>query len=294
MRRLWNAPYLLVATAALFWAGNSVVGRAVGDAVPPVALAFWRWSIAAGIAILAAPRMRAEWPVVRAHVGTLALLAALGIAGFAVLLYWGLQHTTAINSLLMQSAQPALILGLGFLMFGERPAPLRIVGVLLTLGGVAAIVSRGSPGALAALRINPGDAIILVATLLYSLYAVLLRRAPALHPMSFAAATFALGALITLPAYVAELASGARIEPGAPAALAIAYTAVLPSFAAYIAFNRGVELIGAARAGALLNLMPVFGAGLSMLFLDERLEAFHLAGVALIGLGLLLASRKDA
>lgn len=292
--RLWNAPYLLLTVTALSWAGNSVVGRAVGETVPPVALAFWRWAIAAAIAVAVAPRLRADMAALWASRRIILLLSALGITAFAMLLYWGLHYTTAINSLLMQSAQPALILLAAFLLFGERTGPLRLAGVALALLGVLVIVSRGEPATLATFDLNLGDALVLFATLLYAVYTVLLRKSPAVHPLSFAAAAFTIGTVLNLPFYVAELASGARIAPTAGSALAIAYVALLPSFVGYIFYNRAVELIGAARVGAFLNLMPVFGAGMSMLFLGERLEGFHLAGVALIGLGILLASRKSA
>lgn len=42
-------PALLLALAALFWAGNFVLGRAVSGRVPPVALAFWRWVVALAV-----------------------------------------------------------------------------------------------------------------------------------------------------------------------------------------------------------------------------------------------------
>lgn len=289
--RLWNAPYVLLTATALAWAGNSVVGRAAGGTVPPVALAFWRWCIAAALAVALAPTLREDMAAIRANLRPLARLALIGIAAFVVLLYIGLTYTTAINSLLMQSAQPALVLLAAFLMFGERAGALRIFGIVLSVIGILAIVARGDWSVLMALALNPGDALILLATLLYAIYSVLLPGAPKIHPLSFAAATFTLGTLFILPAYAVELWTGARIAPGIPSALAIAYVALIPSFLGYIFYNRGVELIGAARAGAYMNVMPAFGAAMSMVFLGERLHGFHLAGVALIAAGILLSSR---
>ena len=67
---------------------------------------------------------------------------------------------------------------------------------------------------------------------------------------------------------------------------------MLPSFVAYLFFNRGVELIGAARAGQSMHLMPLFGTVLAALFLRERLQPFHLVGITMIAAGILLASMK--
>ena len=75
-----------------------------------------------------------------------------------------------------------------------------------------------------------------------------------------------------------------------PALLAIAYVALFPSLLAYLCFNRGVELIGANRAGQSVHLMPVFGSVLAVVFLDEMFQAFHAVGFALIGAGILLAT----
>ena len=80
---------------------------------------------------------------------------------------------------------------------------------------------------------------------------------------------------------LAEAATGARIEGGVPSYVAIAYTAVLPSFVAYLFFNRGVELIGAGPAGQSMHLMPLFGSILAVLFLDEQFDqrdAVHAQG----------------
>lgn len=71
--------------------------------------------------------------------------------------------------------------------------------------------------------------------------------------------------------------------------MAILYVAVFPGFLSYLFFNRGVELVGANRAGHFLHLMPVFGSLLAIWFLGETIQSFHLAGIALIGGGILFA-----
>ncbi|SEH19604.1 Permease of the drug/metabolite transporter (DMT) superfamily [Sphingopyxis sp. YR583] len=291
---LWSRAYPLLTVTALCWAGNSIVGRAARDLVPPAALSFWRWSLALLLLLpLAWPHLKRDWPVLRANWAIVALLGALAIGSFNILLYTGLQSTTALNSMLIQSAQPALILIVGALVMGDGTSLRQIGGVLISLAGVLAIVGRGDPGLLWRLQLNIGDAIIGGAVLLWSLYSVLLRRRPAVHPLSFLAASMVVGIAVIIPFYLHELWSGRLIVPTTGSALAIGYVAIFPSFLAYLFFNRGVELIGSAATGQYMNVMPLMGAGLAMLFLGEALHLFHIVGLALIVVGILVAGRPQ-
>jgi drug/metabolite transporter (DMT)-like permease len=292
---LWSRAYPLLSMTALFWAGNSIVGRAARELVPPAALSFWRWTFALALLLpLAWPHLKRDWPVLRAHWPVMAILGALGIGAFNTLLYSGLQTTTALNSMLIQSAQPALILMLGGLVMRDRTSARQIAGVLVSLAGVLMVIARGDLALLLALRLNAGDAIIAFAVLLWALYSVLLRKRPPVHPLSFLAASIMVGLVVIAPVYLMELASGRRIVPETGSALAIAYVSVFPSFLAYLFFNRGVELIGSAATAQFMNVMPLMGAGLAMLFLGEALHLFHVAGLALVLAGIGVAGRPAA
>ncbi|HKX90435.1 MAG TPA: DMT family transporter [Sphingopyxis sp.] len=289
---LWSRAYPLLTVTALFCAGNSIVGRAARDLVPPAALSFWRWTLALALLLpLAWPHLKRDWPVLRANWPTVALLGALAIGAFNTMLYTGLQSTTALNSMLIQSALPALVLIVGTLVMGDRTSLRQIAGVTISLAGVLTIIGRGDPATLLGLHLNIGDAIIGAAVLLWALYSVLLRRRPAVHPLSFLAASIIVGIAVIAPVYAHELRSGPLIVPGTESALAIAYVSIFPSFLAYLFFNRGVELIGSAATGQYMNVMPLMGAGLAMLFLGERLYLFHIVGLALIVAGILVAGR---
>ncbi|MCA0210110.1 MAG: DMT family transporter [Proteobacteria bacterium] len=292
---LWSRAYPLLSMTALFWAGNSIVGRAARELVPPAALSFWRWTFALALLLpLAWPHLKRDWPVLRQHWPVMAILGALGIGAFNTLLYSGLQTTTALNSMLIQSAQPALILMLGGLVMRDRTSARQVAGVLVSLAGVLIVIARGDLALLLALRLNAGDAIIAFAVLLWALYSVLLRKRPPVHPLSFLAASIMVGLVVIAPVYLMELASGRRIVPETGSALAIAYVSIFPSFLAYLFFNRGVELIGSAATAQFMNVMPLMGAGLAMLFLGETLHLFHVAGLALVLAGIWVAGRPAA
>ena len=289
---LWSRAYLLLAMTALFWAGNSVVGRAARDLVPPAALSFWRWTFALALLLpLAWPHLKRDWQALRAHWPVMAILGALGIGAFNTLLYTGLQTTTALNSMLIQSAQPALILMVGALVMRDSTTGRQIVGVAVSLAGVLIILSRGDAGLLMALQLNGGDATIAFAVLLWAFYSVTLRKRPPVHPLSFLAASILVGLVVIIPVYAHEVWSGRLIVPETGSALAIAYVAIFPSFLAYLFFNRGVELIGSAATAQYMNVMPLMGAGLAMLFLGETLHLFHVAGLILVVAGILVAGR---
>lgn len=292
LRRLFDRPYLLLTLAVFFWAGNFVLGRAVRLEVPPVGLAFWRW---AGGSLLvfgfAWPHLKRDWAVVVRHWKIVLLLSFLGVALFNTLVYTGLQYTTAINALLMQSTMPVQIVAVSFLLFRETITARQAAGVALSLAGVATIIARGDPQVLLHFTPNAGDLLILVAVLGYAAYSALLRRRPPLHPLSFLAVTFIAGTIMLLPFYLAENLAGRVMALNAVTLLAVAYVAVFPSILSYLCYNRGVELAGANRAGPFFHLMPVFGSIMAIGLLGERFAWFHFVGIGLILAGIILATR---
>ncbi len=288
---LWNSAAVLLVIATLCWSGNFIVGRAVAYEIPPVALAFWRWTL--GFCLVIGPAWRhleRDAPALRRSLGTVVLLSFLGIALFNTLVYIGLRTTTATNGVLLQSTMPLIILLFSFLIFRERVTSAQLVAVAVSLTGVIVIVSRGSFQTLRDLAVSAGDGWIFLAVLGYALYSVLLRRRPDVHPLTMLAATFALGSLMLAPVYLWESISGDGLRVTTTAVSAIVYVAVFPSLVAYLCFNRAVELIGANRVGQYLHLMPVFGSILAAIFLRERMQGYHFAGALLIAAGIALAT----
>jgi len=222
------------------------------------------------------PHLRRDWPVLLRRAPILLALSVTGIASFNTMVYIGLQDTTAVNALLPQSVMPLVILLWAFVFYRERPGLFQMAGVAVSLLGVAAIAGRGSLAALVNLSFNIGDVWVTGAVVLYALLrgapAVPASRAPAQpsdglggHRYRVAAAVLSLGGWLSVGVW------RGRDPCGWPSYAAVAYTAVLPSLAAYLFFNRGVELIGAARAGQSLRLLPAFGAALAVIFLGERI-----------------------
>ncbi|MEX0589795.1 MAG: DMT family transporter [Xanthobacteraceae bacterium] len=292
--RLYNAPYLLLVLTTLFWAGNINVGRYAAGYVPPVALGTLRWVGAALILLpFALPYLRADWPVIRKHAAMLTLLSLLSISAYNTLTYYGLQFTEAINAVILQSTGSLVVVAFAFLLFGERLGPWQLFGMILSFAGVAVVVSRGESAALLDFRLNIGDLILLAAIASYSLYTVLLRRRPPIHPLSFVTLTMGWGAILLLPFWAAEIAGGRTVPLEAASLAIVAYVIIFPSLLAHFFFFRGVEMIGANRAAPFMYLIPVFATALAILFLGEELHLFHAAGFMLVIGGVLIATRRQ-
>ena len=285
----------MLACTMLLWAGNAIVGRVVRDDIPPATLSLLRWSGALALLLpFAWSRLTTDRALLAAGWRRVAILGLIGVASFNTLYYLGLHSTTASNALLLQALIPGLVLLCDRAVFGIRPGRTAVIGVAVATTGVATIVFHGDVGALAALALNRGDLVILLAVALWAIYTSLLKTRPPLHPLSFLAATFAVAVIALAPLSAAELLGGATIRWSTTTILAVLYVAVLPSLVAYLFFNQAVAMIGAGAAGQAINLMPLFGALLAAALLGEKLHGYHAVGMAMILAGLvtgLLGSR---
>jgi drug/metabolite transporter (DMT)-like permease len=292
-RRREIAAYGFVAFAALLWSGNHIVGRAIAGHVPPIAMSTLRWLVPVFLLLpFAWPHLRRDWPVLRRHWMPVAFLAITGGAVFGALQYVGLQLTTAINVSVLNSVAPVLIVAASAALFGDPVSLRQMSGILTSLAGVLVIVCRADLGVLASLAFNWGDLIIFFNMGVFAIYSAYLRLRPAVHWLSFTFALAFIAAAVSLPAFALEHFAGHTLQATGQTLAALAYVTVFPSVVATIAWNRGVELIGPGRAGAMLHLIALYSAVLASLFLGEQLEIFHYVGFALIIGGVWLAARK--
>lgn len=286
----WRS-YATLVVVMLLWAGNSIVGRAVRDDIPPFTLAFVRWTGALLILLPFAWRhVVADRQRLIAGWRPLLILGLTGVAAFNALLYSGLRFTTATNGLLVQAAIPAVVLLFDWLFFRTRAGWMQVGGVMLSTVGVLTIVSHGAPLSILTLGFNAGDLLILTAVLCWAAYTSLLRLRPDCNPWSFLIVTFAIGSIAMALFAATELPDIARIRLTLPVVGAFCYVAILPSVVAYKLYNGAVRDIGAGRAGQMISLMPLFGSLLAVALLGEVLHGYHLLGMAVILTGILVAA----
>ena len=292
-----RAAYLFLLSTMLLWGGNSVAGKLAVGHVSPMTLVFLRWVMAVMILLPVGWRpLRQDWPKVRKHWLVLAGLGACGFTIFNVIFYTALNYTTAINVSIEQAAIPVVIILANFVLFRLRVQPLQIVGVALTIVGVAVTASHGELSQLLKLELNFGDAIMLVAVLCYSLYSVGLRLRPAIRWQSLMLALSVAALLTSVPFFIWEVLAGRAIFPDGRGWTVAVYTALGASVISQVFYIRGNELIGANRAGLFINLVPIFGTLLSVLIVGEQFQLYQGLALALVlgGIGLAEYSGRKA
>jgi drug/metabolite transporter (DMT)-like permease len=293
VRWLNNQPYLLLSLTGLFWAGNIVLARHVGNHVPPVTLTTIRWF---GVFLIllpfAWPHLKRDWPALRAHLPLMVLLSAIGFAFNNAISYWAMQYTQALNALLIQSSGPLFVALWSLILFGVRLTAAQLAGITISLLGVLIILLRGDFAALASIAFNKGDVMFAASLVSFGLYSALIPRRPVTHQLSLISFTTFCGGLLLLPFSVWEFSTGATLKFDSLTLATLAYVLIFPSTLAYLFFNRGVALIGPNRAAPFFHLVPVFGSAMAILLLGEALRPFHLIGYALVLAGVVIASRQ--
>lgn len=296
MKKTFANPYVLLSLTALFWSGNMVVGRGITDSVPPITLAFWRWSLALLLILpFALPHLRAQWPTLKAAWRPVVILGILSVGCYNTFAYIALQYTTATNATMLNSFIPVATIALAFVFLGKRLSAIEGLGVVVSLLGVFTIVGKGSIDTFLGLSLNLGDLWMLLAVLTWGLYTVGLQWRPqGVHPMLLLASLTVVGVITLMPFYALELYTGRYMTLSPTTAVALLYVAVFPSFLGYIFYNAGIAAVGPSRGALFIHLMPVFGTLLAAIFLGERPYWYHFVGIALVFTGIFLTTRKTA
>jgi drug/metabolite transporter (DMT)-like permease len=287
--------YLLACLTYLMWSLNIVFGRYIAHDVPPITLGMLRWAIA-GLILLPFTwsHLRRDWPAIKTHIPILCLLGLTGTTGYAIPSYWGLQYTLAINGLLIQCTMPMVIGLTSYFLVGDRLNAGQIAGIVISFFGILMILTSGDPDVLHSISFNRGDLALLVAIVIFALYSPLLRKRPAMHPLSFLTVTAIAGTLLVLPFSVWELSRFGMPNLGTGVIAIILYLAIFPSLLAYLCFNRSVQLLGPNPVAALYPLIILFGSVAAMLLLGESPRWYHAVGSVFIVGGVLLATRMAA
>ncbi len=296
--RLSPATAALLTLPPLLWAGNAVVGRMVADLVPPVTLNFLRWVLAFAILLPLGGWVLRPGSGLWAHWRRFALLGLLGVGLYNALQYLALHTSTALNVTLVGSSMPLWMMGLGRLFFGVSVTRPQLLGALLSMAGVAVVLSRGDWAQLARLRLVPGDVYMLLATIGWAWYSWLLAQRAEPDRIRGDWAAFLLAQVVFGLGWSALMTAGewaltdARIQWGWPLAAALVFVAVGPAVFAYRCWGLGVQRAGPTVAGFFGNLTPLFAAVLSALFLGEPPRLYHAAAFALIVAGILVSARR--
>lgn len=289
---------LLLTIPPLLWAGNAVVGRLVGPLVPPITLNFLRWLIAFFILLPLAYPVFHKGSGLWSHWRRFASLSLLGVGCYNALQYLALQTSTPLNVTLVAASTPVFMLVLGALFFKAPVRLPQLLGAVLSIAGVAVVLSRGEWTQMMQVEFVVGDIYILLATACWALYSWLLsvRAEPEALRQNWALflmaqVVFGLGWSGAFTAAEWQF-TDAHITWGWPLAGALAFVAMGPAVLAYRCWGEGVQRAGPTVAGFFANLTPLFAALMSAAFLGELPHLYHALAFALILGGIFASSRR--
>ena len=293
MKILTN-PHFLLTLTSIFWAFNTIAGRAAVGEVSPLLIVSLRWLFVSIIlSFLCRNQLKEIWTILSKRIKWLIIMGLFGFTGFNSAYYIAAHDTIAINLGLVQGTMPAFIIIIAWVWLKDKINLTQFLGVLITFIAVLIVVSAGNLTILLNLELKKGDIVMIFACTLYAVYAVGLRKKPqigALPLLTFFAYVAFVG---SLPGLIYETYSNQLILPGLKGCIILGVIIIFPSFLAQIFFMKGVEKIGPARSGLYTNLVPVFSSILAVFLLGESFQFYHFLSLSMIFAGIYLFENKN-
>ena len=287
--------YIMLVCATLFWAGNFMVGKlAFVENIPPMTLVFLRWSL---VWIILLPFTYKEIlknkDIIFKNLPLLFFLALTSVGLFNSFTYLALAYTQVINASLFNTAIPAMIIFLCFLLKIERTNKFQIFGLIISVLGILSIITKLDLNILLSLNFNKGDLIMIGGVITWGLYSSFLKKKKFTLPLlTLVHVLCTFGLIFILPQFLYELSSGLTVKLNTNLGLTLIYLALFPSIGSYYCWAGAVAIIGANRAGIFLSLIPFFSTIMAITFFNEKFQFFHLIGSILIILGLFLSNKE--
>ena len=287
--------YIMLVCASLFWAGNFMVGKyAFLTEIPPLSLVFYRWSL---VWIILLPFTYKE--IIKNKdtiLNNLTLLFFLGLTSvglFNSFTYLSLIHTQVINASLFNTAIPAIIILLCFLFKIERTNKFQILGLIISVCGILAIITKLKLDILLSLNFNKGDLIMIGGVLTWGVYSTLLKKKQFTLPLlTLVHVICTFGLISVFPQFLYEFSNEQTIQFDVNLIYTLIFLALFPSIGSYYCWAGAVSIIGANRAGIFLSLIPLFSTIMAIIFFNEQFNFYHSLGAILIILGLFLSNKE--
>ena len=293
-RNLVLAIILLIASS-FFWSGNFFSGKiAFLSDLTPFKLSFFRWILALLILLpFTYVQIIRDLEYYKKNILLMTVIAILGVTIFNSFTYISLQTTMVINSTLMASAAPVMMIGFSWLIFKTKTSKLQFAGIILSLLGAFSIILKGNISNLFDLNFTSGDIWMLAAVISWCLYSVLLKKIDnSLSQLANLEVMIIIGLIFIFPFYIIESISYSFLPSAKIDFVIISYVAIFAGVAAFFSWNKGVSIIGPNRASLFLHLIPIFSSIWAISFLNEKFTFFHLIGVLFILSGIILSNIK--
>jgi drug/metabolite transporter (DMT)-like permease len=283
----------LAVLATLIWSGNFVIARGVNQQIPPVSLAFYRWSLATVlIAPLAIKKFKEEKDIVLKNWKYIFWVALTGITLFNTFVYVAGHYTSAINmALIGTTSSPIFATIMAVIFLKERLNSFRIIGILLCVAGIVLLLSKGSWENLASFRFSVGDLWVLAGALAFAVYNILVRKKPGgISAINFLFVIFLLGTILLFPAYLTELIITGPVQWNGYLYGSIIYLGLGTSVISFLCWNAALQKLGTGTTVLFGNLIPIFSTLEAVWLLGEQVNSIHLiSGLLVIG-GLIIAN----
>ena len=285
----------MLVCATLFWAGNFNIGKfAFIENISPFSLAFLRWLL---VWIILMPFTYKEIfslkKIIFKNFKFLFLLGLSSVFLYSALTYKALNYTQVINASLFNTAVPATIILICFLLKIEKTNIFQLSGLLISTLGILAIVTKFDLNILTSLDFNKGDLFMIVAIISWGVYSAFLKKRDfEISLLALVQIICTFGLLMLFPAFLIELNQGHSIKFNLNLLYILFYVAIFPSIGSYYCWAGAVSIIGANRAGIFLSLIPLFSTIIAMILFDEKFLFYHFIGSILIVLGLFLSNKK--
>jgi len=276
-------------------ASNLVVARGGVEFVPPISLAFWRWTI---VFIILFPftysSLKKNFKIIQKEYKKLFFLGAMGCGVCGAFPFLAGQTTTVANMGIIYTSSPIFIILISALFFKEKITLTKIIGLVTCLIGVFAIIIKGDIEFLINLRFTIGDLWMLAAAIgwaLYSIYLFYWKTKLEIFQRFTLIALF--GALSLFPFYIGEEIYFQRTVFNNEFFLWTIFAAVSPGIIAFTLYTLAQKQLGASLTGFTLYIFTVYAAIYGYILFDEQLENYHYLGTVLVFFGVYLAKKKD-
>ena len=285
----------LLTSASFFWSGNFFAGKiAYLSDLTPFKLGFFRWLLAMLILLpFTYSEIIRNYNYYKKNILLMTFLGFLAVTVFNSLTYISLQTTFIINSTLMASIAPVLMIGFSWLIFKTKTTILQFTGIFLSLLGAFSIILKGNINNLFNLHFTSGDVWMFTAVVSWCLYSVLLKKIDnSISQLASLQVMVILGLLFIFPLYIIENYNTSFLPTQKIDFVIIIYVAIFASIIAFFSWNKGVSIIGPNRSSLFLHLIPVFSSIWAVSFLNEKFSFFHLIGIIFILSGIILSNIK--
>ena len=290
-----NLAYILLVLTTIFWSGNFIVGKAATIyEIPPFSLNFFRW-LFAGIILLpfTFKEIFLKKNYIKANIGLFIILGITSITVFNSIVYYSLYFTQVITGVLMISTIPVWIILISSLLKIEKTNIYQIFGILLSLIGVVAIITKSDLEVIKGLEFNKGDLSIIVAMFSWAIFSTLLKKKKLkVSQITLLQVVIIFGLIFLTPIYIIELLLGNYIVLEIPFFLTLAYVVIFPGLLSFLFWIKGISVIGANRSGIFLHLMPIFGSVFAIIIFKEKIMFYHLIGAIFIIFGIRISNIK--